>query len=61
MDKCQSQDGAESALQEIERYLDTASQHKLTDLSAIWRDYESVLTQEFRVKDTKPLKNRIES
>ncbi|XP_051749288.1 guanine nucleotide exchange factor DBS isoform X3 [Ctenopharyngodon idella] len=48
VDKCQSQDGAESALQEIERYLDTASQHKLTDLSAIWRDYESVLTQEFR-------------
>ncbi|XP_056099756.1 guanine nucleotide exchange factor DBS isoform X6 [Rhinichthys klamathensis goyatoka] len=48
VDKCQSQDGAESALQEIERYLDTANQHKLTDLSAIWRDYESVLTQDFR-------------
>ncbi|XP_039543745.1 guanine nucleotide exchange factor DBS isoform X12 [Pimephales promelas] len=48
VDKCQSQDGAESALQEIERYLDTANQHKLTDLSAIWREYESVLTQDFR-------------
>ncbi|XDV15537.1 hypothetical protein PO909_015599 [Leuciscus waleckii] len=48
VDKCQSQDGAESALQEIERYLDTANQHKLTDLSVIWRDYESVLTQDFR-------------
>ncbi|XP_048052409.1 guanine nucleotide exchange factor DBS isoform X11 [Megalobrama amblycephala] len=48
VDKCQSQDGAESALQEIERYLDTANQHKLTDLSSIWRDYESVLTQDFR-------------
>uniref|UniRef100_A0A8C2EI71 Mcf.2 cell line derived transforming sequence-like a n=1 Tax=Cyprinus carpio TaxID=7962 RepID=A0A8C2EI71_CYPCA len=49
VDKCQSQDGAESALQEIERFLETANQHKLTDLSGIWRDYESVLTQDFRV------------
>ncbi|XP_067259045.1 guanine nucleotide exchange factor DBS isoform X6 [Chanodichthys erythropterus] len=48
VDKCQSQDGAESALQEIERYLDTANQYKLTDLSSIWREYESVLTQDFR-------------
>uniref|UniRef100_A0A8C9QWJ9 MCF.2 cell line derived transforming sequence like n=1 Tax=Scleropages formosus TaxID=113540 RepID=A0A8C9QWJ9_SCLFO len=48
VDKCQSQDGAESALQEIERYLDTATQHLLTDPSAIWRDYESVLNVELR-------------
>ncbi|XP_073699403.1 guanine nucleotide exchange factor DBS isoform X4 [Garra rufa] len=48
VDKCQSQDGAESALQEIERYLETANQHKLTDLSGIWRDYDSVLTQDLR-------------
>ncbi|XP_016151145.1 guanine nucleotide exchange factor DBS-like [Sinocyclocheilus grahami] len=48
VDKCQSQDGAESALQDIERYLETANQHKLTDLSGIWRDYESVLTQDFK-------------
>ncbi|XP_051983069.1 guanine nucleotide exchange factor DBS isoform X2 [Xyrauchen texanus] len=50
VDKCQSQDGAESALQEIERYLDTANQYKLTDLGGVWRDYESVLTQDFRVQ-----------
>uniref|UniRef100_A0A8B9RF91 Mcf.2 cell line derived transforming sequence-like a n=1 Tax=Astyanax mexicanus TaxID=7994 RepID=A0A8B9RF91_ASTMX len=48
VDKCQSQDGAEAALQEIERYLDTANQHKLNDLNGIWRDYESVLTADFR-------------
>eukprot|EP00063_Salmo_salar_P045313 XP_014020148.1 PREDICTED: guanine nucleotide exchange factor DBS-like isoform X9 [Salmo salar] len=48
VDKCQSHDGAESALQEIERYLDTAGQNKLTDPSAICRDYETVLNQEFR-------------
>ncbi|XP_046693203.1 guanine nucleotide exchange factor DBS isoform X6 [Silurus meridionalis] len=48
VDKCQSQDGAEAALQEIERFLDTANQHKLTDLPGIWREYESVLTADFR-------------
>ncbi|KAJ8397932.1 hypothetical protein AAFF_G00432790 [Aldrovandia affinis] len=49
VDKCQSQDGAESALQEIERYLETAGHHnKLTDLNAIWRDYDSVLNVGFR-------------
>ncbi|XP_059410546.1 guanine nucleotide exchange factor DBS isoform X11 [Carassius carassius] len=48
VDKCQSQDGAESALQEIENFLEKPDQHKLTDLSGIWRDYESVLTKDFR-------------
>uniref|UniRef100_A0A8B9RFF6 Mcf.2 cell line derived transforming sequence-like a n=1 Tax=Astyanax mexicanus TaxID=7994 RepID=A0A8B9RFF6_ASTMX len=52
VDKCQSQDGAEAALQEIERYLDTANQHKLNDLNGIWRDYESVLTADFRVSSS---------
>uniref|UniRef100_A0A3Q2Q0X3 Mcf.2 cell line derived transforming sequence-like a n=1 Tax=Fundulus heteroclitus TaxID=8078 RepID=A0A3Q2Q0X3_FUNHE len=35
VDRCQSQDGAEAALQELERYLDTAALHTLTDRSAI--------------------------
>ncbi|KAM9454263.1 guanine nucleotide exchange factor DBS isoform 6-T6 [Clarias gariepinus] len=48
VDKCQSQDGAEAALREIERYLDTANQHKLIDLTSIWREYDSVLTADFR-------------
>ncbi|KAJ8253463.1 hypothetical protein GJAV_G00213220 [Gymnothorax javanicus] len=49
VDKCQTQDGAESALQEIERYLDTSSQYnKLTDVDSIFRDYESILNDEFR-------------
>ncbi|KAL4656536.1 guanine nucleotide exchange factor DBS-like isoform X1 [Arapaima gigas] len=49
VDKCQSQDGAESALQEIERYLSTAGCNSaLLDINAIWRDYESVLNPEFR-------------
>uniref|UniRef100_A0A7N6A940 MCF.2 cell line derived transforming sequence like n=1 Tax=Anabas testudineus TaxID=64144 RepID=A0A7N6A940_ANATE len=40
VDKCQSHEGAELALQELERYLDNAAQNQLTDLSTIWREYE---------------------
>ncbi|KAE8299004.1 Guanine nucleotide exchange factor DBS DBL's big sister [Larimichthys crocea] len=48
VDKCQSHEGAELALQELERYLDNAGQNQLTDLSTIWREYEAVLNQQFR-------------
>ncbi|XP_039648566.1 guanine nucleotide exchange factor DBS isoform X5 [Perca fluviatilis] len=44
VDRCQSQDGAEAALQELERYLDTAPLHTLADRSAICCQYEAVLT-----------------
>ncbi|XP_028249359.1 guanine nucleotide exchange factor DBS isoform X3 [Parambassis ranga] len=48
VDKCQSHEGAELALQELERYLDNAGQNQLTDLSSIWGEYEAVLNQQFR-------------
>ncbi|XP_037618412.1 guanine nucleotide exchange factor DBS isoform X1 [Sebastes umbrosus] len=48
VDRCQSQDGAEAALQELERYLDTAALHNLTDRSAIYSQYEAVLTTQLR-------------
>uniref|UniRef100_A0A3Q2PDY0 MCF.2 cell line derived transforming sequence like n=1 Tax=Fundulus heteroclitus TaxID=8078 RepID=A0A3Q2PDY0_FUNHE len=48
VDKCQSHEGAELALQELERYLDNAGQNQLTDLSAIWSEYEAVLNQHLR-------------
>ncbi|XP_042281331.1 guanine nucleotide exchange factor DBS isoform X9 [Thunnus maccoyii] len=48
VDKCQSHEGAELALQELERYLDNAGQNRLTDLSTIWTDYEAVLNQQLR-------------
>ncbi|XP_067349573.1 guanine nucleotide exchange factor DBS isoform X3 [Channa argus] len=48
VDRCQSQDGAEAALQELERYLDTAPLHTLTDCSAICCQYEAVLTTQLR-------------
>ncbi|XP_004858586.1 guanine nucleotide exchange factor DBS isoform X8 [Heterocephalus glaber] len=43
VDKCQSQDGAEAALQEIERFLETGVEHKIRELSKIYKDYESIL------------------
>ncbi|XP_054479579.1 guanine nucleotide exchange factor DBS isoform X4 [Anoplopoma fimbria] len=48
VDRCQSQDGAEAALQELERYLDTALLHSIADRSAICCQYEAVLTTELR-------------
>ncbi|KAI3366297.1 hypothetical protein L3Q82_009765, partial [Scortum barcoo] len=48
VDRCQSQDGAEAALQELERYLDTAPLHTLTDRGAICCQYEAVLTAQLR-------------
>ncbi|GCB65035.1 hypothetical protein scyTo_0009912 [Scyliorhinus torazame] len=43
VDKCQSQDGAEAALQEIEKYLDTASGQKLEDRNKITIEYGAIL------------------
>ncbi|CAJ1079681.1 guanine nucleotide exchange factor DBS isoform X2 [Xyrichtys novacula] len=48
VDKCQSHEGAELALQELERYLDNAGQSQLTELSTIWSEYETVINQQFR-------------
>ncbi|XP_074520655.1 guanine nucleotide exchange factor DBS-like [Halichoeres trimaculatus] len=48
VDRCQSQDGAEAALQELERYLDTASVHMLADRGAICCQFEAVLSTQLR-------------
>ncbi|XP_054471076.1 guanine nucleotide exchange factor DBS isoform X2 [Anoplopoma fimbria] len=48
VDKCQSHEGAELALTELEQYLDNAGQNQLTDLSTIWKEYDAVLNQQFR-------------
>ncbi|XP_069493259.1 guanine nucleotide exchange factor DBS isoform X3 [Ambystoma mexicanum] len=48
VDKCQSQDGAELALQEIEKFLDTGADNKLQDLSNMYREYDSILTTELK-------------
>ncbi|XP_008581267.1 PREDICTED: guanine nucleotide exchange factor DBS isoform X3 [Galeopterus variegatus] len=46
VDKCQSQDGAEAALQEIERFLETGAENKIQELSKIYKEYESIMNQD---------------
>uniref|UniRef100_A0A2K6TLH4 Guanine nucleotide exchange factor DBS n=1 Tax=Saimiri boliviensis boliviensis TaxID=39432 RepID=A0A2K6TLH4_SAIBB len=46
VDKCQSQDGAEAALQEIEKFLETGAENKIQELSAIYKEYDSILNQD---------------
>ncbi|XP_062982230.1 guanine nucleotide exchange factor DBS isoform X3 [Elgaria multicarinata webbii] len=46
VDKCQSQDGAESALQEIEKFLDTGGDNKLKELNYLYKEYEVILSEE---------------
>ncbi|TNN53871.1 Guanine nucleotide exchange factor DBS [Liparis tanakae] len=48
VDRCQSQDGAEAALQELERYLDTATLHTVADRGAMCCQYEAVLTAQLK-------------
>ncbi|ROI57082.1 Guanine nucleotide exchange factor DBS [Anabarilius grahami] len=49
LDKCQSQEGAESALSELEFYLETANEKELWEISTVWLEYESILNNELRV------------
>ncbi|XP_069323894.1 guanine nucleotide exchange factor DBS isoform X2 [Eulemur rufifrons] len=46
VDKCQSQDGAEAALQEIEKFLETGAENKIQEPPQIYKDYESILNQD---------------
>ncbi|XP_035312818.1 guanine nucleotide exchange factor DBS isoform X1 [Cricetulus griseus] len=46
VDKCQSQDGAEAALQEIEKFLETGAENKIQELNKIYKDYECILNQD---------------
>ncbi|XP_053311217.1 guanine nucleotide exchange factor DBS isoform X2 [Spea bombifrons] len=48
VDKFQSQDGAESALQEIEKFMETCSDNSIRDLSWVLKQYEAILTQELK-------------
>ncbi|XP_071426665.1 guanine nucleotide exchange factor DBS isoform X7 [Pithys albifrons albifrons] len=48
VDKCQSQDGAESALQEIEKFLDTGAGNKIKELNKIYREYAHILNEDLK-------------
>lgn len=49
VDKCQSQDGAESALQEIEKFLDTGAGNKIKELNKVYREYAHILNEDLKV------------
>ena len=51
VDKCQSQDGAESALQEIEKFLDTGAGNKIKELNKIYREYAHILNEDLKVPE----------
>ncbi|NXO38442.1 MCF2 protein, partial [Locustella ochotensis] len=48
MDKCQSKEGAQKALQDIERFLESSSAYLNCDPQALQYDFESVLTPELK-------------
>uniref|UniRef100_A0A8C3NN51 MCF.2 cell line derived transforming sequence n=1 Tax=Cyanoderma ruficeps TaxID=181631 RepID=A0A8C3NN51_9PASS len=48
MDKCQSKEGAQKALQDIERFLENSSTYLNYDPQALHYDFESVLTPELK-------------
>lgn len=50
LDKCQSQEGAESALSELESYLETANEKQQWDINTVWLEYDSILNTELRVR-----------
>ncbi|KAM6962562.1 guanine nucleotide exchange factor DBS [Aplochiton taeniatus] len=56
VDKCQSQEGAESALTDIEYFLETAQENQLTELRNIHNQYEMVLTEDVKASVQRALK-----
>ncbi|XP_056269841.1 guanine nucleotide exchange factor DBS isoform X10 [Pseudoliparis swirei] len=56
VDKCQSQEGAESALTDIEHFLESAEKNQLTELRNLHNQYEVVLSEDIRANVLKALK-----
>ncbi|KAJ0032734.1 hypothetical protein NQD34_002815 [Periophthalmus magnuspinnatus] len=56
VDKCQSQEGAESALSDIENFLDSAQKNQLTELRNLHNQNELVLSEDLKVSVLKALK-----
>ncbi|XP_062459092.1 probable guanine nucleotide exchange factor MCF2L2 isoform X7 [Pezoporus occidentalis] len=48
VDKCQSQEGAETALVEIEKFLVTAKEHQLSNPKEFYNQFEMILTPEIK-------------
>ncbi|KAF3691351.1 Guanine nucleotide exchange factor DBS DBL's big sister MCF2-transforming sequence-like protein [Channa argus] len=56
VDKCQSQEGAESALTDIEHFLESAEKDQLTELRNLHNQYEVVLSKDIKASVLKALK-----
>ncbi|XP_034439766.1 guanine nucleotide exchange factor DBS isoform X2 [Hippoglossus hippoglossus] len=56
VDKCQSQEGAESALTDIQGYLVSAEKNQLTELRNLHNQYEVVLSEDIKASVLKALK-----
>ncbi|XP_074525297.1 guanine nucleotide exchange factor DBS isoform X2 [Halichoeres trimaculatus] len=56
VDKCQSQEGAESALTDIESFLESAQKNQLTELRNLHNQYEVVLSEDIKASVLKALK-----
>ncbi|XP_074768741.1 putative guanine nucleotide exchange factor MCF2L2 isoform X7 [Athene noctua] len=48
VDKCQSQEGAETALVEIEKFLVTAKEHQLSNPKEFYNQFDMILTSEIK-------------
>ncbi|KAM9358153.1 guanine nucleotide exchange factor DBS [Symphorus nematophorus] len=56
VDKCQSQEGAESALTDIEHFLESAEKNQLTELRNLHNQFEVVLSEDIKAGVLKALK-----
>ncbi|KAK2874385.1 hypothetical protein Q8A67_021538 [Cirrhinus molitorella] len=56
VDRCQTQEGAEAALQDIERYMNTAKEQQLSHLKDLSNQYEIVLSELLKSKAQTALK-----
>ncbi|KAG8581365.1 hypothetical protein GDO81_007650 [Engystomops pustulosus] len=55
VDKCQSQDGAESALRDIEKFIGSSKVHQLSSPTEFYNKYEIILTAEIKASVQKVL------
>lgn len=51
VDKCQTQEGAETALCDIERFLETAKEHQLLNAKEFYNQFDMILTPEIKVRE----------
>ncbi|XP_053490086.1 guanine nucleotide exchange factor DBS isoform X2 [Ictalurus furcatus] len=56
VDKCQSQEGAEAALQDIERYMETAKEQQLSQLKDLYNQHEMALSDLMKIHVQNALK-----